>query len=605
MWSNGTFRLILMIFAVAASVAVTYADTRVLGWGNLLDVAVSPAGNLAAAAGADGTIVLFSPAGDGWEVFHIAYSTPCSPPISLLFSPDGRVLYVIHDDGFLRLWDPRNGTLIEYIAVFEKGRGSGGLDLSPAGEFIAVGSLNAGVRVVQASTGQIAYSTPQGTTGIAIAFISEDELAIGSVYGEVYLWRLGDELQKIYSHRDFVNRVLYYDGHLISVSDDKTAVVYDLKVGKVAAEFRLPNFIRAVALHPNGRWILLGSYREAVVWDYVDNRVVARIEVEGWVSGIACHPYTEEALLVTWEGKILVWDIESGALFSVPKPDLGEVEAVSPDCSLLITKRDTHARIYSFPAVKPHGEIPLGTQVRDVAWVPGQDAFVTLTGKGLKLWDARTLELQSEFAGPPAGDGLSLSRDGRFIAVEGWNRAWICDVEALACREIPLPGEGHCRGVAVSPGGRQVAVLFALDRKAPEGNEEKLLVWDAVSGEVSSYPAKGFDWVFFWDGNVVLVKPNLLRILYHSGSIRDIEVPFGWAPVCFLRDDGVLACGDSDGKITIVDLDKPASPYEVKLYEGWVRSIFLCDRFALISTEGGTVVVHELPREFVRKGDSP
>lgn len=174
----------LMIWsAVLAPFGAACANTWVNGWGNLLGVAVSPTGDLAAAAGADGTVVLFSPKSKGWEVSRTLYST--SPPISLLFSPHGDVLYVIHDDGSLRLWDPHSGSLINSIAVFKKDSGSGGLALSPGGKFIAVGSLGAGVKVVQLSTGQVIYSLE--TSGIAVTFVSEDELAIGSEDGGVYL----------------------------------------------------------------------------------------------------------------------------------------------------------------------------------------------------------------------------------------------------------------------------------------------------------------------------------------------------------------------------------------------------------------------------------
>lgn len=396
-----------------------------------------------------------------------------------------------------------------------------------------------------------------------------------------------------------MNKIVYRDGHLISVSDDKTALVYDLQSGKVVAEFRLPNFIRALALHPSGRWALLGSYQEAVVWDYTADRVVAHAKVEGWVSGIACPPNTDEALLVTWEGEILVWDIRSGRVSPVPKPNLGEVKAVSPDCSRLIGVDGTHLRLYSLPELKLEGEISLEKEVKDVAWILGQDAFVTLSGNGLKLWDAQTLKCRSKLPEARAGYRLSVSRDGKFVAVQGDDRAWLCDMGSLVCDEVPLPEKARCEGVAVSPGGRRVAVLFA---PGGNGEKEKLLIWNTASGKVSMHPAAGFEDVFFWDENIVLVKPGVLRILKANGSIHDIDAPTGWRPVCRLRSDGVLACGKW-GEITVIDLNHPTSPYRIKLckaYRAVVRSIFLCDRFVIVATGVGTTIVHELP-----EGDRP
>jgi hypothetical protein len=173
----------------------------------------------------------------------------------------------------------------------------------------------------------------------------------------------------------------------------------------------------------------------------------------------------------------------------------------------------------------------------------------------------------------------------------------VCNLDDGNCRDFSLPGYARAE-VVVSPGGKRAAVLFAPQESR---RQTTLLIWSADSGESTHYPAVGINELVFWGEDLVLIGPRKLRILHPGGTEEEIPFSPGWPPVCAIRDDGVLACGNAGGEVFLIDLNRPDLLHQVDLYDKSACFLTLCDCLLVFEDCGGVVIIYDLPDPFIRR----
>ncbi|MBI5694516.1 MAG: zinc-ribbon domain-containing protein [Nitrospirae bacterium] len=171
------------------------AAVEAAGVGSTAQVAVSPNGQLLAAASFDKTVTL-------WDVPHRAklrtIETP-EPMRAVDFSPSGEILAASDSTNKFTLWDLRGGEGRTYVVSKVDGRSDvGSIDISPNSKYIATGHMDSSVTiwdakefkelqnfyVTDASTWKVLFSPDSGL------------LATAHANGDVYLWNPATAVKK-------------------------------------------------------------------------------------------------------------------------------------------------------------------------------------------------------------------------------------------------------------------------------------------------------------------------------------------------------------------------------------------------------------------------
>ena len=144
--------LALLCVAPRSTAADALAPGAVLrlqdrGSGPVMDVAVSPDGATIAAGTARGDLQLWT-VSDGKLANTLHAETAA---VSVQFAAGGSRLVAAYSDGSVRVWDPRDGTMVKRLMVHP--RGTRAVALSPDGKTLAGGGADGAIYLVETETG--------------------------------------------------------------------------------------------------------------------------------------------------------------------------------------------------------------------------------------------------------------------------------------------------------------------------------------------------------------------------------------------------------------------------------------------------------------------
>jgi len=241
------------------------------------------------------------------------------------------------------------------------------------------------------------------------------------------------------------------------------------------------DFVSAVAVSPDGRFIVSGSWDRTVkVWDAQSGALLRSLKGHTSVSAVAVSPDGRFIVSGSQDRTVKVWDAQSGALLRSLGGHTGPVHAVavSPDGRFIVSgSQDQTVKVWDAQS---------GALLRSLGGHTGPVLAVAVSSDGrfivsgswdetVKVWDAqsgallRSLEEHTD----PVFD-VAVSSDGRFIVSGSWDetvKVWDAQSGALL-RSL----KGHTDFVfvvAVSPDGRFI-VSGSWDGTVK--------VWDAQSG---------------------------------------------------------------------------------------------------------------------------
>ena len=317
------------------------------------------------------------------------------------FSPDGSVLATAGDDGDLRLWDPRNGTLLA------EAPGDGGVmgpSFNGVGTLVAASWVDEGVvRIVDPATGRTLQTIRPGEP--TIPFVPFDTS-------------------------------LSPDGGEVAVSNlvGEQATVFDVASGRRLFDLTNRYGVQWVAWSPDGRHIATaGNDASARIWDAETGELDA--ELIGHAAGVITVDWAVDSTrLVTAaaDGTAKVWAIDDGGAHQLmtlvaQETRSGTLATFSPDGRRVLTgdiginavkiwdvSRSGDAELTNLPT----GEI---TPVDAVFLPDGRLAASTDEGS-IALWDATTGQrvrtIGSGGGGSEAVAGIAVNGDGTRIATQ-------------------------------------------------------------------------------------------------------------------------------------------------------------------------------------------
>jgi WD40 repeat protein len=453
---------------------------------------------------------------------------------SAVFDPSGRQVLTACWDGRVRIWNARNGQVVDWFGV--AGGEPSFAAFSPDGRRVVTTSSDGTVRLQRMPTGET-IADQQLERGVETAAFSSDGNRLVTTAGkDAQLWdtSTGRRIDLI-GHADFVNSAAFSpDGSLVvTASNDDTARVWDVKTGRELRVLRgHTGPVSAAVFERDGKRVLTASDdTTAREWD---TDFGATLRHKGWVLGVAFddagthlattddsgvirtssapawspglhlrypvdatkRPWIVDSVRFSADGRWLVttafdgdtfagaaqvWNARTGALrrnFPMPeRRDVAFAAALSPDGDTLVTASND-ARVWDVRR-RGSGRLLRGhtEPVVDAAFNRDGSRIVTASADGTaRVWNARTRALVTllRTPGSAAVNSAAFSPDGQRVVTassDGVARVW-----ALAGPHMERELRGHpspVYDVAFRHGAREVVTA---------GNDGTTRIWDVRSG---------------------------------------------------------------------------------------------------------------------------
>ena len=244
------------------------------------------------------------------------------------FSPDGSLLTLAQHEQPLTVVD--SNTLSKKFSVNDVPRAAVA-DWSPDGRFIAVGSINGSVYIVNSQTGAIVVTLAKHTATVRTVRWSPDGrcVACGSFDHTVSLWNPSSGLmqQQLLGHSSRVQTLAWSpDGQLlVSASDDRTLRVWDAASGRPLQilEGHLSS-ISSVSFNASGSLMASHSDRTIKLWATQSWDDVGTIATRGTgclMTQVAFAPNDDRLAGADEDAEVLVlWKIEESKLLEGHRP---------------------------------------------------------------------------------------------------------------------------------------------------------------------------------------------------------------------------------------------------------------------------------------------
>jgi len=441
---------------------------------------------------------------------------------SVAFSPNGQFIVSGADDNTIRLWDLQ-GNLIKEFKGHQQSVKS--VIFSPNGQFIASGANDNTVRLWDLK-GNLIEEFKGHQKGVnSVAFSPNGQfIASGGDDSTVRLWDLkGNLIEKFKGHEQSVKGVAFsLDGlSIFSSSDDETVRVWDLQSSFIR-EFKehWPN-VRSITFNRDGNLIATASENKAGrIWDLQGNLIVRLEGHQDWVTSIAFSPDSQLLFTSSWDKKIRIWNRQGS----------------------LIREFKAYDEYINDMILSPNGKF--------IATVP--------MGDTVKLWDIKgnllkqfkfkkSIFLTINFSHDSKLLAMGLSREvGRLEGIQGKDLvlAVVLDLNGNIVTKL----KGHkkdVRSVAFSPDDQLVAT-------ASEDGITR--VWDLKGNlirELKGHEGSVNSVVFSPDGQLIATGSNdrTIRLWDLKGNVvREFRGHRrGVSTIAFSPDGKYLVSGASDG----------------------------------------------------------
>jgi WD40 repeat protein len=386
---------------------------------------------------------------------------------------------------------------------------------SPDQTILATGGMDGQIRLWQVSDGKQIHAWQAHTDWIRHVTFSPDGHLIASCSNDrsVKIWKIPNReipdwenihcLHNLQGHTDWVwsARFIAAKGilFLISVSQDRTARVWNINFGKFMFAFHQPNeLVWSVAFSNNGRTIASSSTNYVKLWNVWTKKCLKTFtDKADRVRALAFHP-NGKILVGSDDFQIKIWDLSSGECIDhfpvAPNSAIWSL-SFSPDGQQLISAGTDKIQVWDANTWQPL--ITLSEpqcRIRSIAYSRDQTMIaVGSDDQQVRIWDTKTSQPLKTLSGesnrlwtitvsPPTASGLIYLASGSDdCKIRIWNAATGKLLQTLSGHQ------GRVRSLAFSPSGKLLA----------SGSHDRTVkLWNIATNECLATYDQHNDWVW-------------------------------------------------------------------------------------------------------------
>jgi WD40 repeat protein len=295
--------------------------------GGVLSVAFSPDGEMVVCGG-ENTLRMYN-VGTGALVRSFIDQEAVINSVAL--SPRGDLLAAADDDGAIRIWNPQTGEQKSSILVHMPHETKGSHDyrvlclrFSPDGRTLASGSggfecLDCApygeVKLWDVRTGRLLSALPRMKEYVwSIAFLRGGRvIATTGAGGAVTVWNLetGTRTRALVQKAPVLSVAVSSGGkYLVAAGEDTAVTVWDTRTWELSGTIRgFKSRVLSVAVSPNGRIVAAGEYDSVVKVSKIGTKDSYSVELPraSSVNSVAISPDGKALAVGTAEGLLILW----------------------------------------------------------------------------------------------------------------------------------------------------------------------------------------------------------------------------------------------------------------------------------------------------------
>lgn len=507
---------------------------------SVLDVSVSPDGNLVASASTDNTVKLWNKQGKLLKTFNHSDDVT-----SVSFSPDGKTIATGSADRKIRIWQVDNQK--SPIVTLESHKGIvTSVSFSPDGKTLASGSYDKTVKIWNISSKKLQQTLNRHKDWVLGVKFSPDGTTIASASADktVKLWNRQSKTQKfqinpktLNKHSDIVYSVSFSPNNqeIVTASADTTVKIWNRKGEEIRTLKGHNDEVISASFSRDSEKIVTGSADDTVkVW----NRNGTLLSTfRGHQDDVRAVSFSRDGTIASAskDKMVKIWNPDSTPLNKVLSGHGDWVYKVSfsPDGKTIASaSRDLTVRLW-----RADGSLlkKLEGHQDSVSWASFSPDNKTVASasddKTVKLWNLQGKLL----ATLPHGSfvkSVSFSPDGKTIAAASIDRKlylWRWN-GAKATLLAKLDHNNPVISVSFSPDGKTIATATATDDKS--------------TGNKNAFEGAGANRVYLWQFNGSLAK--ILKTFDHADSVKDVS---------FSPDGKTIATACADKKVYLWRFD--------------------------------------------------
>ncbi len=630
-----------------AHVTRVLGESRMRHAGRVNALAYSPDGQSIASASRDGTVKVWD-LGNGRELCtyrgHIHQpDDPTSATTNVLAVADvafhpKQELAASAAGNQVHLWNPKTGKPVKTLLNLGKtDKPLKALAYSPDGKQIAVGTDDGILRVLDAESGKVTYTSPSRNSRIErVCFSPNGKLiALGDAGGQVAVYApgvMGNALAMSVQGADVpeVYSVAFTSGSNSVFSCGRDGKIR-LTAGPAPDGSSAPNTatkitefighngpVTSLAVTTDGMLLISGGVDKTVrVWNVKTSKQLRAFQGHTTgVTAVAARPDGKQIASAAEDGAVRIWDLnpsDEHRAMTDAKESLWAV-AISPDGKRVAAAgADRTIRVYDPESGKVEAKLDAGAAMTSLAFFPDSNRLAAGGGDNkVKVWDLAQKRAIQEMTGfSLAVLAVAVSDDSKFVVV-GSADATVRGFDASSGKELwKWASRKAACGVAIRKGNKQVAVGLANGTLAVldvSGATPKELAQEqihsagvaavAYSPDGSRLATVGGDGVLrIWNLND---SGQLTALMKFESQPSSNETGFSpLSTVAFSPDGRFVAAAGADTSVRVWDLQTRSEVRDLRGSTDWVTSVaFSPDgRFlASVSAEKDNAVrVFELP----------
>ncbi len=229
----------------------------------------------------------------------------------MAFSPSGRELACLSEDGSLETWRPGDFESEQYV---ELPAGSTGLAYSDNGQLLAVGAKDT-VRIFRPGLDELHTLRPGLGAVAALAFDAHDTLAVSGEATRIQLWQIRPiqrSAWELLGHAAAAAQICFNPHHpvLAAATEDGQVLWWDVNEGPESPTLAPLEItaVNAIAFSPDGARLACGGESGQLwLWDWNNGPVVGRLATGGAVLTLAFSADGATLYAGGADGRVQAW----------------------------------------------------------------------------------------------------------------------------------------------------------------------------------------------------------------------------------------------------------------------------------------------------------